>query len=211
MSGVKAWLLQRSDRGEIEAFGAAKRSFMKNRHLATMARPFVTSQCLYSDTPSKSLGMELDILAARSSRGQPIDSPSPDDLGKAFGQARVAPDMERAIKRGAIVLTFDPLLITWRDRCVPLSPTEAQVYAHICRRGRTTYEELDQVLADNGANPATRSLVLGHIRGKFRQIGACCPFERLGMNMLRLRVDPDEHGSTAPVIGLTVPRYVTAS
>lgn len=155
--------------------------------------------------------METDELPALSFRGQPIDPPPPDGLGKAPSYARVAPDMERAIKRGAIVLTFDPLLVTWRGQCVPLSPTEAQVYAHICRRGRTTYEELDQVLADNGANPATRSLVLGHIRGKFRQIGACCPFERLGMNMLRLRVDPDEHGSTTAVIGLTVPRYVTAS
>lgn len=155
--------------------------------------------------------MEADVLPTRSLRGTAIDSPSAGGPSKASADARAAPDMERAIKRGAVVLTFDPLLVTWRGRCVPLSPTEAQVYAYICRRGRATYEELNQVLAENGANPATRSLVLGHIRGKFRQIGACCPFERLGMNMLRLRVDPDEHGSTAPVIGLTVPRYVIAS
>ncbi|MGY2733562.1 hypothetical protein [Sphingomonas sp. UYP23] len=115
------------------------------------------------------------------------------------------------MKRGAVVVAQDPVVVTWNGQPVPLSPTEAQVYSHICIRGRVTHQEIDDVIQQIGANRATRSLVLGHIRGKFMKMGACDPFEREGTNALRLRVDPDEHGATRPVIGLEMPRYATAA
>jgi hypothetical protein len=118
-------------------------------------------------------------------------------------------DLELVLKRGAVVVAFDPILVTWRGQPIPLSPTEANVYAHICRRGRVTFEEIDRVLSECGANPSTRSLVLGHIRGKFRKVGACEPFEKVGPCSIRLCVDPDSSGTAAPIIGLKLPRYAT--
>jgi hypothetical protein len=124
--------------------------------------------------------------------------------------ADFALEQETVIKRGAVVVAFDPLVVTWNGTYVPLSTTEAHVFAHLCRRGRTTLDEVEAALLTIGANPATRSLVLGHIRSKFLRIGACDPFERLGRSGLRLRVDPDESGRTTPVVGLTLPRYAVA-
>ena len=125
--------------------------------------------------------------------------------------AALDPAVESVIKRGAVVVAFDPVMVTWRGIHVPLSPTEAHVYAYICRRGRVSVQEIDQVLEGLGCNPTTRSLVMGHIRGKFRKLGACDPFERLGSYAVRLRVDVDENGSGAPTIGARLPRYVRVS
>ena len=122
-----------------------------------------------------------------------------------------APNAERepVIKRGAVVVAFDPLLISWHGHPVPLSRIEAEVYAHISRRGRVSLDELSRFMEGIGARASTRSLVLGHIRGKFVKIGACAPFEAAGHGCIRLVVDPDERGSRSPVIGLELPRYVT--
>lgn len=117
---------------------------------------------------------------------------------------------EPVVKRGAVIISSEPTLVTWNGKPVPLSPTEAQVYAFIAKRGRCTLDEVDDAMSAVGASPATRSLLLGHIRGKFRRLGACDPFERVGPSVLRLRVDPDGIGSTSPVIGLRLPRYVVA-
>ena len=122
----------------------------------------------------------------------------------------LAPDKELIVRRGAVTVAFDPIFVTWKEECVPLSPTEAHVYAHVCRRGRTTLKEIEDVMLKIGAAPATRALVLGHIRGKFMRLGACDPFERLGKGILRVRVDPDARGSTGVVVGLSVPRYAVA-
>lgn len=112
------------------------------------------------------------------------------------------------LKRGAIIVAFDPIIVTWRSVPVPLSPVEAALFAHLARRGRATNDELDTVLEEIGASRQTRSLVLGHIRAKFRKLGACDPLERVGNTMYRLCVDADDTGSTGVVIGLRLPRYV---
>lgn len=114
---------------------------------------------------------------------------------------------EAVVQRGAVTVAFDPIAVWWRGRHVPLSPIEARLYAHVARRGRVLNEELDKVLEEIGASAATRSLVMGHIRRKFLNMGACDPFERLGTSAVRLRVDPDHAGRTAPVIGVRLPRY----
>ena len=117
-------------------------------------------------------------------------------------------DNENVLLRGVVTVAFDPIVVFWNEQCVPLSRIEAEVYAHIFRRGRAHVSEIDSLLQDINAKSRTRSLVLGHIRGKFVRIGACNPFERLGNEMIRLRVDANAAGRTAPVIGATKPRYV---
>lgn len=79
------------------------------------------------------------------------------------------------MQRGAVTVAFDPAAVWWNGRHVPLSPIEAQVYAHVARRGRVLREEIDRVLEEIGASAATRSLVMGHIRRKFLNLGACDP------------------------------------
>ncbi len=116
-------------------------------------------------------------------------------------------DNEKIIVRGAVAVAFDPIAVFWSGRHVALSRVEGEVYAHVFRRGRVHVDEVDTVLADIGAKPSTRSLVLGHIRRKFIKLGACDPFERLGNELIRLRVDANAAGKTAPVIGLTDSRY----
>ena len=107
-----------------------------------------------------------------------------------------------------VVVAFDPLLVIWREQCVPLSPTEAEVYAHIWRRRRAAGANIDKLWVEFGSNPSTRSLVVGRIR-KFHKIDACEPFEILGPRLLELRVEPDITGSTAPVTGPNGSRYAT--
>lgn len=116
-------------------------------------------------------------------------------------------DEESILVRGAVTVAFDPIVVFWRGTHVPLSIVENEIYAHIFRRGRIVIDELNQLLDAIGAKAATRSLVIGHIRRKFLRMGACDPFERLGKDVIRLRVDADAAGRTTPVIGLKGPRY----
>ena len=106
------------------------------------------------------------------------------------------------IKRGAVTIAFDPLEVRWRGKYVPLSPVEAHIFACVARRGRATFDSLDMALEEVGAQPATRSLVLLHIRQKFERVGAGSPFERLAGAGVRLVIEPDEHASATTVIGL---------
>jgi hypothetical protein len=116
-------------------------------------------------------------------------------------------DDESILVRGAVTVAFDPIVVFWKGAHVPLSMVENEIYAHIFRRGRIVVDELDKLLDAIGAKAATRSLLIGHIRQKFLRMGACDPFERLGKDVIRLRVDADAAGRTAPVIGLKGPRY----
>jgi len=119
-----------------------------------------------------------------------------------------SPDEENILVRGAVSVASDPIVVFWHGQHVALSKVESEVYAHIFRRGRVHVDEIDALLTSINAKPETRSLVLGHIRGKFARLGACNPFERLGKELIRLRVDADSNGRIAPVIGVTSSRYV---
>ncbi|RYF19749.1 MAG: hypothetical protein EOO77_09420 [Oxalobacteraceae bacterium] len=123
------------------------------------------------------------------------------------GTTDLSNEREPIMVRGCVTVALDPIMIRWRDIFVPLSKVEAEVYAHVFRRGRIQVAEIDELLERIGASRATRSLVLGHIRSKFMQLGACNPFERLGNDMLRLQVDADANGRSAPLIGQTACRY----
>lgn len=127
--------------------------------------------------------------------------------GECLFCGMAAPDEEPVIKRGAIVVAFDPVAVWWRGIPVPFSRIEANVFAVIARRGRLLLADVDAALEEIGASVATRSLVLGHIRRKLQSLGACNPIEKVGLDCIRLRVDPDHHGSTSVVIGQTQPRY----
>lgn len=106
------------------------------------------------------------------------------------------------LKRGAVTLAYDPYEVRWRGKLVPLSPTEAHLFAGLMRRGRASYETLDEALDEVGASPDTRSLVLLHIRQKFERLGAQCPYERIGRCGIRFMSEPDENASEAILIGL---------
>jgi|GEM_PF-2907992 len=121
--------------------------------------------------------------------------------------ARAGDEEETIIKRGAITVAFDPITIWWRNIAVPFSRVESHLFAVIARRGRVSFDELDDALQQMNASPSTRPVVLGHIRSKLQNLGACNPFERLGKDIIRLRVDADERGSVQATIGLTQPRY----
>jgi DNA-binding response OmpR family regulator len=109
---------------------------------------------------------------------------------------------EGVIKRGAVVLTRQPLSVTWRGRRVPLSPTEAHVFATVMARGRASYEAIEEALRSFGSDAGTRAIVLCRIRRKFEDVGADDPFERVGLAGVRFVAQADAAGSKATVIGL---------
>ena len=109
---------------------------------------------------------------------------------------------EAVIKRGAVTITADPDEVFWRDRRVPLSPTETHLFRLIAVRGRATYKAMDDALAAFGASPATRSVVMLRIRQKFVAAGGSDPFSRLGSSGVGLKLDNDPRGSAGTVIGL---------
>lgn len=106
------------------------------------------------------------------------------------------------IKRGAFVVWTDPLEVLCSGTTIPLSPTEAYLFRAVALRGRASYAAIDDALIAFGSKPATRPVVMLHIRRKFTALGYSDPFERLGNQGVRLRETADETGSTATLIGL---------
>lgn len=106
------------------------------------------------------------------------------------------------IKRGAFVVWTDPLEVLYGGTTIPLSPTEANLFRSVALRGRASYAAIDDALIAFGSKPATRPVVMLHIRRKFIALGYPDPFERLGNQGVRLRVTADGTGSTATLIGL---------
>ena len=107
-----------------------------------------------------------------------------------------------AIKRGALVVTRDPYAVTWRGRPVRLSPTETHILATVAVRGRVSFAAIDEALAEFGASPGIRAVLMLRIRRKFLAMGASDPFERVGNAGVRLVIDADEDASRATIIGL---------
>jgi hypothetical protein len=114
----------------------------------------------------------------------------------------VGPREDSVVKRGALVVTRDPLRISWRGFPVRLSPTETHVMAFIATRGRASWEAIDQAMADFGTSPKNRPVLICRIRRKFADIGAMDPLESVGQDGVRLFVEDDEYGSNATIIGL---------
>lgn len=112
------------------------------------------------------------------------------------------PTSATVIKRGAFVVWTDPLEVLCNGTTIPLSPTEAYLFRIVALRGRASYAAIDDALIAFGSKPATRPVVMLHIRRKFAALGYLDPFERLGNQGVRLHVTADEAGSTAIMIGL---------
>jgi hypothetical protein len=104
---------------------------------------------------------------------------------------------QAGIGRGAVQILRDPLQVTWRGKIVPLSPTEAEVFAAIAVPGRTSLARLDAVIRDFGSNPATRRMVMMRIRRKFAALGAADPIELVGNWSVRLRIEPVRERTTS--------------
>lgn len=107
-----------------------------------------------------------------------------------------------AIKRGALVVTREPYAVTWRGQPVRLSPTETHILATVAVRGRISFAAIDEALAEFGASPGVRAVLMLRIRRKFLAMGASDPFERVGNAGVRLVIDADEDASRSTIIGL---------
>ena len=95
------------------------------------------------------------------------------------------------IRRGALTLFLDPTEIRWNDRGIALSPIEARIVAALIARGRATSDEIEALIAEEGARTRPRDVFLHRIRRKFAQAGAPDPIETVKGWGLKLR-DPGE-------------------
>lgn len=109
------------------------------------------------------------------------------------------------IARGAITLTFDPIDISWNGIRVALSPLEAHVFALVARRGRVSWDDVDQALIACGAKPGSREVLIFRIRRKFLDIGAADPLQTVRGWGLKFRVEPSITGSRTIWIGRSEP------
>ncbi|MCX8477242.1 MAG: hypothetical protein MT490_15750 [Sphingomonas sp.] len=132
---------------------------------------------------------------------QPLPG-SPGQFHHSHARRHLEQTSGTVIKRGAFVVWTDPLEVLCNGTTIPLSPTEACLFRIVALRGRASYAAIDDALIAFGSKPATRPVVMLHIRRKFAALGYPDPFERLGNQGVRLRVTADETGSTATMIGL---------
>ena len=116
--------------------------------------------------------------------------------------APVSPQDNVAIKRGAVFVSFDPIVVTWKGKLVPLSPTEASVFGRVALRGKATFAEIDETLRTIGRSVPTRALIVMRIRRKFLALGACDPLLKIGSTGVRLSVDDDDNNSNSTIIGI---------
>lgn len=114
----------------------------------------------------------------------------------------VDPLETNAMKRGAVTVTGLPRVVFWKGREVGLSPTQAEIFATIAKRGRASFEAIDEAMSRFGASPQTRSIHILRIRRKFAALGAKDPFQRIGNSGFRLVIEPDAADSSSTVIGL---------
>lgn len=105
------------------------------------------------------------------------------------------------IKRGPLVLVFDPLEFWYEGVQVGLSPLEGAILSLLMRRGRATWEMIDEVLRGGESSAAVRDILVHRIRRKFKKIGADDPIQTIRGWGLRLRVHADATRSSGLLIG----------
>ena len=105
------------------------------------------------------------------------------------------------VKRGAVTMTLDPLLVSWNGVRVALSPVEAEVLGAVIRRSRMPWYDVNALLASLGCCAESRDVLIHRIRRKFAAVGGRDPIETVRGWGLRFRVEGDRDGSTAFWIG----------
>ena len=105
------------------------------------------------------------------------------------------------VKRGAVTLTFTPLLVHWNGIRVALSPVEAELLATVIRRSRMHWDDVNALLSTLGCCIESRDVMIHRIRRKFAAVGGCDPIETVRGWGVRFRVERDRDGSTAFWIG----------
>ena len=104
-------------------------------------------------------------------------------------------------RRGALAVTAHSVEILRHGIPIGLSPTEVALLGLLIRRGRANLEELVATLRAAGSNPAGLNINVHRIRRKFAAAGAPDPVDTVRGWGLKLRVEPDIHGSTSLWIG----------
>lgn len=105
------------------------------------------------------------------------------------------------IRRGAVKVIFDPVDVAWNGINVPLSPSEAELFAVVVRRGRAPWIDIDNALRSCGARSESRDVLICRLRRKFADLGAANPLKTVRGWGLRFCLEPDAKGSTATWIG----------
>lgn len=112
-----------------------------------------------------------------------------------------APARRPIIRRGAVLISFDPIDVRWNDIPVPLSPLEADLLVLVARRDRVPWSDIDAFLRESGASLESRDVLICRLRHKFTGIGAADPLETVRRWGLRFRVEQDIRGSRTTWIG----------
>lgn len=105
------------------------------------------------------------------------------------------------IRRGALSVAYDPVEFWYRDVPVPLSPSEGALLALLMRRGRASWDAVDELLRDGEPSKTIRSVLVFRIRRKFEAIGAGTPIETVRGWGLKLRVEQHPGMSSGVLIG----------
>jgi len=87
--------------------------------------------------------------------------------------------------------------IYWRGLRTPLSASESRILAHLMRRGRASWSELDQALGGPSRSRSTLQVLLGRLRQKLAQSGAPDVIQTIDGWGLALR---DHRTSPAPAL-----------
>lgn len=111
------------------------------------------------------------------------------------------------IRRGALSFARDPLEFWYMEEPVPLTPLESVLLALLVRRGRATWQMVDEVLRDGESSKAIRDVLVHRIRQKFQALGAENPIETVRGWGLKLRIGQDSQRRTGVLIGERKPAF----
>jgi DNA-binding response OmpR family regulator len=113
------------------------------------------------------------------------------------------------ICRGPLSLATDPLEFWFRDRPVPLSPSEGALLALLMRRGRASWQAIDDQLYGGKESTATREVMVYRIRRKFKAVGADNPIETVRGWGLKLQIGGQHGHPSGLLIGARKPAFAT--